>query len=138
MGKRKRQKDAVFKTHKKFFVSMSSSFDCLIFENVTEYPCSLLKKLLPKHWSVQTSTMDARSLGFGAARARLYAVAWDSTKLSWEESVPDMRTLLEMLVRAPSLRAADYFWRRLPSASLTSAQEDLLTLTPEFQKLIDN
>ncbi|CAE7323060.1 unnamed protein product, partial [Symbiodinium sp. CCMP2592] len=125
MGLRKKSKDKVMKTHRRYFRQCYQVLDAYLFENVCEYDLKQLR--LPKSWKQQSVRVDPRTFGLGCARARLYVIAYNTEKVCWSQDVPCFADMVACLAARPCLGAGDYFCDRNANASsLTQSEASVL------------
>ena len=75
MGKRLQEEGPSYPVHKAFYKSMKKSkHQVVVIENVPEYKDELVKQCLGSSWTVMTTRVDPRSLGFGSARRLFFQV----------------------------------------------------------------
>ncbi|CAE6969816.1 unnamed protein product [Symbiodinium sp. CCMP2592] len=134
MGLRKKSKDKVMKTHRRYFRQCYQVLDAYLFENVCEYDLKQLR--LPKSWKQQSVRVDPRTFGLGCARARLYVIAYNTEKVCWSQDVPCFADMVACLAARPCLGAGDYFCDRNANASSltqSEAKKRFMTADEMFQ-----
>ena len=73
MGKRMQEEGSSFPVHRAFYEHVDdSTHDVVVIENVPEYKESTVKEILGSSWTLMSSRVDPRSLGFGCARQSLW------------------------------------------------------------------
>ena len=72
MGKRMQEEGSSFPVHRAFYEHVDdSTHDVVVIENVPEYKEWTVKEILGSSWTLMSSRVDPRSLGFGCARRSL-------------------------------------------------------------------
>ena len=99
MGNKGKASHPVVKTHKRYFKKQKTCdlSDALLWENVTEWELKMLKRSLGKGWKFIAVKLDPQLFGFPCARARLYVLAWKTSKLKWHMDVPALVELIRGL-----------------------------------------
>ena len=129
IGLRKKARDKVMATHRRFFGQCYQVSDAYIFENVCEYDLKQLR--LPKSWKQQHVRVDPRTFGLGCARARLYVIAYNTEKVRWSQDMPRFSDIVACLAARPCLGAGDYFSDRNAKASSLTVPEAAVLKTYE-------
>ena len=122
MGKRLQTADPAYQTHKAHYSWASSCHDILIVENVCEYDQELVQKELGRGWRIAAAKVDPRILGLGAARARVYMLAWRASKFTWSGEI-NVQDFFDTLTSKVMLDASSYFWKTSPPTKLSAAEE---------------
>ena len=125
MGRKLREQDVAYLTHKSYYKEAPKVADVLLIENVTEYPPELVQKELGPEFTLKFCKIDPRLFGLPAARARIYLIAYRHTVVRWR---PDVT--LDLVIGALTSKVVStadmYFWMKLPESTLTEAQETWL------------
>ena len=135
MGKRQREKDIAFQTHKSYFSEVASEQDILIIENVPEYSEKLVLQHLntgkAQTWQLQSIRIDPRNLGFGCARSRVYMLAYRGDRMAWTKEFT-LEELVDCLASRVVLSAGSYYWGKGEPSQLSDAEETWLQIVNSF------
>ena len=102
----------------------------MIIENVPEYKEHIIAQELGSEWKIVTAVLDPRALGVPASRARIYAIAWRSSKVQWRPEV-HLETVIEALTSRLVADASIFYWMDAPKSTLTPAQDNWLNLVSD-------
>ena len=119
MGRRLQTADPLYQTHEAYYKNVAVDQDVNIIENVPEYHVQLVRNSL-HGFHVTDFKLDPRIFGMGTARARVYLVCIRSTKLKWKKGWC-WQTFLDALTANKVLVSGDYWWRTLPSQTLSQS-----------------
>lgn len=126
MGLRRRTADPAFSTHTAFYQNVAPDQDIVIIENVCEYDIEIVKDAMEPVFALKSLKIDPRVLGLGASRARVYIIAIRCSKLQWIQNF-DLYKFIDLLTAQVKLSAGDYWWRNLPTQTLSPSDETWLT-----------
>ena len=119
MGRRLQTADPLYQIHEAYYKNVAVDQDVNIIENVPEYHVQLVRNSL-HGFHVTDFKLDPRIFGMGTARARVYLVCIRSTKLKWKKGWC-WQTFLDALTANKVLVSGDYWWRTLPSQTLSQS-----------------
>ena len=123
MGKRLKEGDKTFLTHKAFFDNFPDHHDVLIVENVSEYDPEIVARHLGDSWNIHPVVVDPRCFGVAASRTRVYVLCWRKSAVQWTLDGVSLEDILDCFTAKPIGRALDWWWMDLPKSKLTEAQE---------------
>lgn len=127
-GTRRGTNHPVFKLHQRYFQKMCACNNALLIENVPEYSPAVVRSELPATWDLKSCVIDPRMFGLPAARARIYLIAWDTTKVFWRSEI-QIEDIIEALTARVIKDASIFFWKSCPKSDLTVAQALRLILS---------
>lgn len=107
---------------------MCACNNALLIENVPEYSPAVVRSELPATWDLKSCVIDPRMFGLPAARARIYLIAWDTTKVFWRSEI-QIEDIIEALTARVIKDASIFFWKSCPKSDLTVAQALRLILS---------
>lgn len=124
MGKQLRETDPSYEAHQNHYVmTKSESFDVQIIENVPEYSEEIVRRNLPaRTWEVRSVVLDPRLFGQKASRPRRYFICWRRAAVTWDSPLT-LEEVIKTLRTCPVMDPLQYFWKKLPAASLSEAQD---------------
>lgn len=132
MGLRRRTADPAFSSHTAFYQNVAPDQDIVIIENVCEYDIEIVKDAMEPVFALKSLKIDPRVLGLGASRARVYIIAIRCSKLQWIQNF-DLYKFIDLLTAQVKLSAGDYWWRNLPTQTLSPSDETWLADPCSFQ-----
>ena len=124
------EEDERFQCHEKFYEQAERNASIHVIENVPEYPVENMVTRYSNHgdpngpWKTNYARLDPRLFGFGSARPRVYAVAYDSRVVTWDKLFGFIDVLLALRAQ-PLMEAKDFFWLDLPPTKLSNSEETL-------------
>ena len=121
MGKRRGESDVAFTTHEAYYSYCKEWYDALLIENVPAYKQAIIERQLGPEWTVKGVILDPRIFGIAAARTRLYALAYRTSKVTWRPEV-DMLEVLDVLSSRVVGGAGMWWWENQGPSTLTPAQ----------------
>lgn len=122
MGKRLKDRDPQFVSHQSFYREYARKHDVIFVENVTEYSETLVQQCLGQEFEIRSIRICPRNLGLGVARARVYMVAFRSSKIVWS-SPYSLEDFADAVASRVFLDAYNYFWQRAPKSILSKAED---------------
>ena len=129
MGKEQHEGDITWQTREKFYEMLEEEqVDAALVENVPEYLEKHARGQLSEKWQVLSEVVDPRLFGQGAARPRRYMIVYRTDRVAWVSGM-DLKEILTCFMSTPTLKAGDYFWKKLPPMTLTPSQEKNITIS---------